>query len=95
MTLLRRLIPDPFTLLLIATIAVAAVLPARGVAAIWVDHIATAAIIMLFFFYGAKIPREAAVAALRHWRLHVTILATSFAVFPLLGLGWRQRYQGF
>ena len=86
-SLLSRLVPDRFVLILITTVAVAAILPARGVAADWVDGAATLAIMLLFFFYGAKIPREAVLTALSHWRLHVTILAASFVLFPLLGLG--------
>ena len=36
--------------------------------------------------HGARLPRENLVAALGHWRLHGVILATTFLVFPLLGL---------
>lgn len=92
--LARRLLPDPFILMLIGMIVLAALLPARGDGAQWVDRIATAAIMLLFFFYGAKIPREAAIAALRHWRLHVTIIAATFLLFPLLGLGLHAAMPG-
>ena len=33
--------------------------------------------------------REAVIAGLLHWRLHLAVLATSFALFPLIGLGIR------
>src|SRR3546814_2391047 len=42
-----------------------------------VDVLATAAIMLLFFFHGAKLPREAIIEAVGHWRLHITILARS------------------
>lgn len=84
--MLRRLIPDPFILALLATVALATILPAHGAFAGAVDVAATAAIVLLFFFHGAKLPREAIVEALGHWRLHLTILACTFVMFPLLVL---------
>jgi sodium/bile acid cotransporter 7 len=36
--------------------------------------------------HGAKLSREAVVAGLTHWRLHLTILAFTFVLFPVLGL---------
>lgn len=93
-SLFRRLIPDPFILTLVATVVLAALFPARGVVAEWVDRIATVAIMLLFFFYGAKIPREAVVDAVRHWRLHLTIVVATFLLFPLLGLGLRAAMPG-
>ena len=48
--------------------------------------IADAGIVLLFFLHGAKLSREALVAGAGHWRLHLTVLAATFALFPLLGL---------
>ena len=45
------------------------------------------AIALLFFLHGAKLSREAILAGLGNWRLHGVVLAFTFAVFPLLGLG--------
>jgi sodium/bile acid cotransporter 7 len=84
--MLARLIPDRFLLALIAVIVAASLLPARGLGAAIVGDLATAAIALLFFFHGAKLPREAVVAAIGHWRLHLLILASSFVLFPLIGL---------
>jgi sodium/bile acid cotransporter 7 len=86
MPLLRRLFPDPFIAVLILTVVLASLLPARGAAASVVSVIATAAIVLLFFLHGVRLPRENLTAALAHWRLHFTILATTFIFFPLLGL---------
>jgi len=36
-----------------------------------------------------QIPREAILAAVRHWRLHFTILSSTFILFPLFVLGLR------
>jgi sodium/bile acid cotransporter 7 len=84
-TLLRTI--DRFTLLLLATVALASLLPARGAFATGVDMAAGVFVFALFFLHGAKLQRDAVVAGLLHWRLHLTVLLASFALFPLLGLG--------
>ncbi|WP_149181281.1 bile acid:sodium symporter [Streptomyces sp. TRM49041] len=81
-----RLPVDPFIVALVATVGLAALLPASGQAAEVADGAATAAIALLFFLYGARLSTREAVDGLRHWRLHVTILACTFVLFPLLGL---------
>ncbi|MFF0817708.1 bile acid:sodium symporter family protein [Rhodococcus sp. NPDC003318] len=82
--LLGRL--DPFLLAILTTVAVAALLPAQGVALDTVAWAAKIAIGLLFFLYGARLSTQEAIEGLKHWRLHATILATTFVVFPLLGL---------
>lgn len=81
-----RLIPDRFILLLLATIAVATLVPAQGRAVPVVSALANGAIFSLFFFHGLRIPREAVWAGLRHWRLQLGVLAYVFGVMPLLAL---------
>jgi sodium/bile acid cotransporter 7 len=51
--------------------------------------ITDAAITLLFFLHGAKLSREAIVAGISHWRLHVVVLASTFILFPILGLAIR------
>ncbi|CCW20327.1 Sodium-Bile acid symporter [Sphingobium indicum BiD32] len=85
MTRLRELI-DPFLLLLIATVALASLLPARGDGARVAGAVADAGIVLLFFLHGAKLSRAAIWDGAKAWRLHLAVLATTFAVFPLLGL---------
>ncbi|MGI5429786.1 bile acid:sodium symporter family protein [Streptomyces sp. CA-179760] len=80
---------DPFILLLLATVGVAALFPARGSVADVASGASTAAIAFLFFLYGARLSTREALDGLRHWRLHVTVLAATFIVFPLLGLAAR------
>lgn len=84
--LMRRLALDPFTVLLMAVVALASLLPASGQVAVAFGHITTLAIGMLFFLHGAKLSREALVSGLTHWRLHLLVLASTFVLFPLLGL---------
>jgi len=83
--MLRRLIPDPFLLVLVATLLLATFVPARGVIAVAVGWLSIVTIVLLFFFHGAKLAREQVIAGLTHWRLHLTILGCTFLFFPLLG----------
>lgn len=81
-----RFLPDNFTLALLATVTVASLLPASGDVAHGFETLTTVAIGLLFFLHGAKLSREAVVAGATHWRLHMLVLASTFVVFPLLGL---------
>ncbi|MGW2013383.1 bile acid:sodium symporter family protein [Streptomyces sp. NPDC001927] len=86
-TLLPSWLPiDPYILVILGTVGLAALLPASGGAATVADGASTAAIALLFFLYGARLSTREALDGLRHWRLHVTVLAATFVVFPLLGL---------
>ncbi|MEU0443026.1 bile acid:sodium symporter family protein [Streptomyces sp. NPDC006186] len=80
---------DPYILLLLGTVGLAALLPARGTAADVASGASTAAIAFLFFLYGARLSTREALDGLRHWRLHTTVLACTFLVFPVLGLACR------
>ncbi|MFM7028128.1 MAG: bile acid:sodium symporter family protein [Chakrabartia sp.] len=85
--MLARLIPDRFVLMLLATIALASLIPAKGSAVPIISALANVAIFSLFFFHGLRIAREAVWAGLRHWRLQLAVLAFVFGAMPLLGLG--------
>ncbi len=45
------------------------------------------AIVLLFFFYGLRISRQAVVEGLLHWRLQLLVLLCTFALFPLFFWG--------
>ena len=85
-SLLRRLAPDAFTLWLLCTVALASVLPCAGATAAVLGHVTTLAIGLLFFLHGAKLSRAAIVSGMTAWRLHLLVLASTFVMFPLLGL---------
>lgn len=87
--LLRNLQPDNFTIALLVTVALATFLPCTGQTAVVFGHVTTVAIGALFFLHGAKLSREAVVAGAMHWRLHLLVLASTFILFPLLGLALR------
>jgi solute carrier family 10 (sodium/bile acid cotransporter), member 7 len=80
---------DPYLLLLLVTVGTAALFPARGTAADVASGASTAAIALLFFLYGARLSTREALDGLKHWRLHLTVLACTFVIFPLLGLAAR------
>ena len=54
-----------------------------------VSFAAKAAIALLFFLYGARLSPQQAWHGVRQWRLHLLVLATTFVIFPLLGLAAR------
>jgi sodium/bile acid cotransporter 7 len=83
------LIPDRFTLALIGTVGLGSALPCRGAAAVFFSLLTDVAIGLLFFLHGAKLSRKAVLAGATHWRLHALVLATTFIVFPLLGLAFK------
>jgi len=61
-------------------------LPIQGEAAHIFGIATNLAIALLFFLHGARLSRETVIAGATHWRLHLTILAATFVLFPLLGL---------
>ncbi|MBI1406844.1 MAG: bile acid:sodium symporter [Caulobacter sp.] len=79
--------PDPYILALLGVVLLASFLPARGAAEAVLGPGSKAVVALLFFLHGAKLSRQAVVAGLTHWRLHLAVLAVSFLLFPLLGLG--------
>ena len=81
-----RLLPDNFTLALIATVTVASLLPCEGTAAVVFGWITNLGIALLFFLHGAKLSRQAIIAGATHWRLHLLVFACTFILFPILGM---------
>ncbi|NVM92193.1 sodium/bile acid cotransporter 7 [Variovorax sp. SG517] len=81
-----RFLPDNFTLALLSVVTLASLLPASGRLAHFFEGLTTVAIGLLFFLHGAKLSREAIVNGLMHWRLHLLVFASTFVLFPVLGL---------
>jgi sodium/bile acid cotransporter 7 len=89
---MRRI--DPYIVAILCTVALASLLPARG---LWVPvfgDATTVAIGLLFFLYGIRLSPQDALAGIKHWRLHGTVFAATFVLFPLLGLGLRVLVPG-
>ena len=77
---------DRFSLALLATVLAASLLPVRGDAARVAGAVTAAAVALLFFLHGAKLSREAVRQGIGAWRLHLSVLASTFVLFPVLGL---------
>lgn len=86
---------DPFLLFLIGSVIAASILPCRGEGAVAFGFLTNAAITLLFFLHGAKLSREAIVAGIGHWRLHLLVAASTFVLFPILGLLVRSIGKGW
>ncbi len=90
---LSRFAPDHFTTALVGTVVLASVLPASGAMGGVLEVATTGVVSLLFFLHGAKLSRQAILAGLGHWRLHLCIFAATFALFPLLGWALRPVLQ--
>jgi sodium/bile acid cotransporter 7 len=80
---------DTFLLAMAATVALAALFPARGAVADALSVAAKAVIALLFALYGARLSPQQAWQGVKRWQLHLMVLATTFVVFPVLGLAAR------
>jgi sodium/bile acid cotransporter 7 len=70
----------------LAVVTLAALFPATGTYADVLDVATKVAIALLFLLYGARLSPTEALHGLKHWRLHLLVLAATFVVFPILGL---------
>jgi sodium/bile acid cotransporter 7 len=91
MNWLARLRPDNYVLAIIGMVVLASFLPMPpGEPAKDFGLFTKVVIALLFFLHGARLSREAVIAGLVNWRLHLVVLAATFALFPLLGLAIQQ-----
>lgn len=81
---LRRI--DPLIALILSSVLLAVIFPAQGRFAELFDVATRVGIAALFFLYGARLSTREALDGLKHWRLHLTILAFTFLAFPAVGL---------
>ncbi|MHA2790197.1 bile acid:sodium symporter family protein [Corynebacterium sp. S7] len=77
---------DPLIVLIIAAVIVAIIFPVRGQYAEWFSIATNIAIALLFFLYGARLSTREALNGLLNWKLHLTILAFTFVVYPIIGV---------
>ncbi|BDH46101.1 bile acid:sodium symporter [Salmonella enterica subsp. enterica serovar Choleraesuis] len=95
MSWLQKLKIDKFLLVMIAVVIVASLFPAKGEVKTGFQYLTTAAIALLFFMHGAKLSRQAIMAGIGHWRLHLVVFSSTFILFPLLGLTMKFLTPGF
>jgi sodium/bile acid cotransporter 7 len=77
---------DGFVLSLLGVVLAATLFPCRGESVRAIHAAGILAIGTLFFLQGARLSREAVLRGIMHWRLHAAINATTYLLFPLLGL---------
>ena len=83
---IARLPIDRYLLMLIGTVALAFVVPARGQGRVAVDFAVNGAVATLFFLYGARLSPATVWEGVTHWRLQLLVFASTFILFPIIGL---------
>jgi sodium/bile acid cotransporter 7 len=78
---------DPYLAMLIGTVALAFAVPAKGEAQAAVDIAVNGAVGGLFFLYGARLSPATVWEGVTHWRLQLLVFASTFMLFPIIGLG--------
>ena len=73
-------IKDPLLLMILLAVLLAVAFPAQGDLARGFDLVTKLAIGLLFFLYGARLSPQEALAGLKNWRLHGTILAFTYLI---------------
>lgn len=77
---------DPLVVMIVAVFVLGLLVPAGGGFAAALDHVTTAAVVLLFFLYGARMATREIWDGLRNLRLQGGMLASTYLVFPVLGL---------
>ena len=72
---------DRFTVGLIVSVSAGILIPCSGVWDTVFSRLSDAAIILLFFLYGAKLSRRSVWEGLMHWRLQGLVAASTFVIF--------------
>jgi sodium/bile acid cotransporter 7 len=78
---------DIYLVLLLTMMAAGLLLPPKAAWADALDGLVWWAVWALFFLYGARLSLAAVWEGLLHWRLQGLILASTYGLMPLLGLG--------
>lgn len=84
--MLKKLRIDPFVIAIIISILLAYVFPQLGASdsPVPINLISSLGISFIFFFYGLSLSSHALRAGLKNWKLHVSVQASTFVLFPLL-----------
>jgi sodium/bile acid cotransporter 7 len=80
---------DTFVVALLAAALLGAFLPVAGDTYAVLRVVSMVSIGLLFFLYGVRLSTAETLEGLTNWKLHIAILATTFAAFPLVGLAVR------
>ncbi|AZY94441.1 MULTISPECIES: bile acid:sodium symporter family protein [Paracoccus] len=88
MGFLKRIGIDSYMLMLLGTVMVGLVLPARGVAADALGQVTYWAVALLFVLYGAKLDPASVKAGMLNWRLQGLTFAATYLMIPVLGMAF-------
>ncbi|MGR3197875.1 MAG: bile acid:sodium symporter family protein [Paracoccus sp. (in: a-proteobacteria)] len=94
MSFLKRIGIDTYMLMLLGTVLLGLVLPARGIAAEALGQVTYAAVALLFFLYGAKLDPASVKAGMLNWRLQGLTFASTYLLFPVLAIGFAAVFGG-
>ncbi len=75
---------DRFTIGIVISVILGLLLPCTGSVAVGFDLLTEAAIVLLFYLYGAKLSRESVLAGLLNWRLQLMVFGFTFVFFPVV-----------
>lgn len=84
--MLKKLRIDTFVIAIIISIVLAYIFPQLGASdsPVPMALISSLGISFIFFFYGLSLSSEAIKSGLKNWKLHVSVQASTFVLFPLL-----------
>ncbi|MGO4203213.1 bile acid:sodium symporter family protein [Rhodococcus sp. TAF43] len=89
MKFLSRFYIDGFILAIVTVAILGSLFPVSGSGQTVLDWATKIAIGLLFLLYGARLSPTEALQGLKHWRLHSVVFASTFVLFPLIGLALR------
>src|SRR5690625_7675854 len=80
----NRLKLDAFVVAIIISIIIAYFFPQLGASSspVNLDRISSIGISLIFFFYGLSLDNTAIKNGLKNWKLHVSVQASTFFIFP-------------
>lgn len=84
---LKRVGLDPYLIILVLTVVLAAVFPAQGEFATALSKVTFWAVALLFFLYGARLSLSLTLAGVTNWKLQSGSLACTYILFPMLAIG--------
>lgn len=84
--MLKKIRIDTFVIAIVISILLAYVFPQLGASGspVPMNLISSLGISFIFFFYGLSLSSQALRDGLKNWKLHVSVQASTFLLFPLL-----------
>ncbi len=84
--MLKKIRIDTFVILIIISIVIAYFFPQLGASdsPVPMNLISSLGISFIFFFYGLSLSSQALRDGIKNWKLHVSVQASTFLLFPLL-----------